>query len=75
MQGGEFANICLHSWLSFTTLQWGGMSLQEYYLVALAQQRPDIDSPGVAKSAISTAMGLLVPHTTTWTCRYVMHGH
>lgn len=35
-------------------------ALQEYYLVALAQQRPEEDSPQVIKSAMSTAMSKLV---------------
>ncbi len=36
--------------------------LQEYFLVALAQQRPSTDdnSPTVAKSGVSAAMGKLV---------------
>lgn len=35
-------------------------AVQEYYLVALAQQRPEEDSTQVMKSAVSAAMGKLV---------------
>jgi len=38
-----------------------GWLIQEYYLVALAQQRPSSDdSPTVTKSGVSAAMGKLV---------------
>ena len=38
--------------------------MQEYYLVALAQQRPEEDPSQVMKAAVSAAMGKLVTLTS-----------